>query len=107
MTNCGDGLKDAFYVDNANLLRAPGYELVNLNVHYKTDLASDYFRTLNLYLEVRNVFNTTYVASANNITDTVTAAGIQNSASVLAMTTNSIYAGSPGAFIAGMKVAFR
>jgi iron complex outermembrane recepter protein len=99
--------KDAFYMDNANLLRAPGYELVNLNVHYKTDLASDYFRTLNLYLEVRNVFNTTYVASANNIADTVTAAGIQNSASILAMTTNSIYAGSPRAFIAGMKVAFR
>jgi iron complex outermembrane recepter protein len=99
--------QDAFYMDNANLLKAPGYELVNLNVHYKTDLASDYFRTLSLYLEVRNVFNTTYVASANNITDTVTAAGIQNSASVLAMTTNSIYAGSPRAFIAGMKVAFR
>jgi iron complex outermembrane recepter protein len=99
--------KDAFYMDNANLLKAPGYELVNVNVHYKTDLASDYFKTLNLYLEVRNVFNTTYVASANNIGDTVTAAGIQNSASVLAMTTNSIYAGSPRAFIAGMKVAFR
>jgi iron complex outermembrane recepter protein len=99
--------KDAFYMDNANLLKAPGYELVNVNVHYKTDLASDYFRTLNLYLEVRNIFNTTYVASANNIADTVTAAGVQSSASVLAMTTNSIYAGSPRAFIAGMKVAFR
>src|SRR6202012_1763306 len=99
--------KDDFYMDNANVFNAPGYELFNLNVHYKTDLASDYFRTLNLYLEVRNVFNTTYVSSANNIADTVTAAGIQNSASVLAMTTNSIYAGSPRAFIAGMKVAFR
>ena len=30
--------KDSFYMDNANLLKAPGYELVNLNVHYKTDL---------------------------------------------------------------------
>ena len=36
--------KDSFYMDNANLLKAPGYELVNLNVHYKTDLASDYFK---------------------------------------------------------------
>jgi iron complex outermembrane recepter protein len=99
--------KDSFYMDNANLLKAPGYELVNLNVHYKTDLTSDYLKTLNLYLEVRNVFNTTYVASANNIGNTVTAAGVQNPASVLANTTGSIYAGSPRAFIAGMKVAFK
>ena len=59
--------KDSFYMDNANLLKAPGYELVNLNVHYKTDLISDYFKSLNLYFEVRNVFDRTYVASANNI----------------------------------------
>jgi iron complex outermembrane receptor protein len=55
---------------------------------------------------VRNVFNRTYVASANNISDAVMA-GVQNPASVLANTTNSIYAGSPRAFVAGMKVAFR
>jgi iron complex outermembrane receptor protein len=99
--------KDSFYMDNANLLKAPGYELVNLNVHYKTDLVSDYFRALSLYLEVRNVFDRTYVASANNIANSVTAAGVQNPASILANTTGSIYAGSPRAFIAGMKVAFR
>jgi iron complex outermembrane recepter protein len=100
--------KDSFYMDNANLLKAPGYELVNLNVHYKTDLVSDYFRALSLYLEVRNVFDRTYVASANNIGNTVNGAGIQNPASVLAATqTGSIYAGSPRAFVAGMKVAFR
>jgi iron complex outermembrane receptor protein len=62
---------------------------------------------LSLYLEVRNVFNRTYVASANNIADSVTALGFQNPASVLANTTGSIYAGSPRAFVAGMKVAFR
>jgi iron complex outermembrane receptor protein len=99
--------KDSFYMDNANLLKAPGYELVNLNLHYKTDLASDYFRNLSLYLEVRNVFDRTYVASANNIGNSVTALGVQNPASVLANTTGSIYAGSPRAFVAGMKVAFR
>ena len=98
--------KDSFYMDNANLLKAPGYELVNLNLHYNTDLASGYLRKLSLYLEVRNVFNRTYVASANNIADSVTA-GVQSPASVLANTTGSIYAGSPRAFVAGMKVAFR
>jgi iron complex outermembrane receptor protein len=100
-------LKDAFYMDNANLLKAPGYELVNLNVHYKTGLVSDCFKSLNLYLEVRNAFDRTYVASANNIGNSVTAAGVQNPASILANTTGSIYAGSPRAFVAGMKVAFR
>ncbi|WP_158671605.1 TonB-dependent receptor family protein [Bradyrhizobium guangdongense] len=99
--------KDSFYMDNANVLKAPGYELVNLNVHYKTDLVSDTFRSLNLFLEVRNVFDRTYIASANNIANTVTAAGLQNPASVLANTTGSIYAGSPRAFVAGMKVAFK
>ena len=99
--------KDSFYMDNANLLKAPGYELVNLNVHYKTDLASNYFKALSAYLEVRNVFDRTYVASANNIGNSITAAGVQNSASVLANTTGSIYAGSPRAFVAGVRVAFR
>ncbi|MGX9424823.1 MULTISPECIES: TonB-dependent receptor [Bradyrhizobium] len=99
--------KDSFYMDNTNLLKAPGYELVNLNVHYGTDLVSDYFKAVNFYLEVRNVFDRTYVASANNIGDTVTAAGIQNPASVLANTTGSIYAGAPRTFVAGMKLAFK
>jgi iron complex outermembrane receptor protein len=100
--------KDSFYMDNANFLKAPGYELVNLNLHYKTDLVSDYFRQLNLFFEVRNVFDKTYVASANNVGNTVTAGGIQNPGSVLAVTqTGSIYAGSPRAFVAGMKIAFR
>jgi iron complex outermembrane receptor protein len=99
--------KDSFYMDNANFLKVPGYELVNLNVHYKTDLVSDYFRALSLYLEVRNVFDRTYVASANNIGDSVTALGVQNPATILANTTGSIYAGSPRAFVAGMKVAFK
>jgi iron complex outermembrane receptor protein len=99
--------KDSFYMDNANLLKAPGYELVNLNVHYNTDLKSDYFKSLSMYVEVRNVFDRTYVASANNIANSVTAGGIQNPASVLGNTTGSIYAGSPRAFMAGMKLAFK
>jgi iron complex outermembrane recepter protein len=99
--------KDSFFMDNANFLKAPGYELVNANVHYKTDLASEHLKTLTAYLEVRNIFDRTYVASANNIGNTVRANGVQNDAIVLANTTNSIYAGSPRAFVAGMRIAFR
>ena len=94
--------KDSFWMDNANLQKAPGYELVNLNVHYKTDIISDYFKSLNLYFEVRNVFDRTYVASANNIGNSVSAVGLQG-----LTPTGSIYAGSPRAFIAGMKLAFK
>ena len=94
--------KDSFYVDNANLLKAPGYELVNLNVHYKTELASDTFKTLNVFFEVRNLFDRTYIASANNLSNTVLAGGLQGLAN-----TGTIYAGSPRAFVAGMKVAFK
>jgi len=99
--------KDSFYMDNANFLKAPGYELVNANIHYKTALVSEALKSVSLFFEVRNLFDRTYVASANNIGNTVTAAGIQNPASVLANTTGSIYAGSPRAFVAGMKIAFR
>jgi iron complex outermembrane receptor protein len=60
-----------------------------------------------MFFEVRNVFDRVYVASANNIANTVTLAGIQSPTTVLANTTGSIYAGSPRAFVAGMKVAFR
>ncbi|MGJ5134190.1 TonB-dependent receptor family protein [Bradyrhizobium oligotrophicum] len=94
--------KDSFYMDNGNLLKAPGYDLVNLNVHYKTELASDTFKSMNVFFEVRNVFDRTYIASANNLQNTVTGAGVQGLAG-----TGTIYAGSPRAFLAGMKVALR
>jgi iron complex outermembrane recepter protein len=102
--------QDAYFMDNANLLKAPGYELVNLNVHYNIDLAtSTYFKSAMLYFEVRNVFNTTYVASANNIIDSLNSTtGAQNPGSVLAVTgTGSIYAGEPRAFKGGVRFAFR
>ncbi|MGJ4950396.1 TonB-dependent receptor domain-containing protein [Bradyrhizobium sp. HKCCYLS20291] len=93
--------KDSFYMDNGNLLKAPGYELVNLNVHYKTELVSETLKSLNVFFEVRNVFDRTYIASANNVQNAMKS-GVQDVA-----TTGTIYAGSPRAFVAGMKVAFR
>ncbi|WP_257165069.1 TonB-dependent receptor domain-containing protein [Bradyrhizobium sp. SRS-191] len=93
--------KDSFYMDNANLQKAPGYELVNLNVHYKTELASETFKSLNVFFEVRNVFDRTYIASANNVQNAM------NSGVQIVAATGTIYAGSPRAFMAGMKVAFR
>jgi iron complex outermembrane receptor protein len=48
------------------------------------------------------VFDRTYIASANNIGNSVTVAGLQG-----LNPTGSIYAGSPRAFIAGIKLAFK
>jgi iron complex outermembrane receptor protein len=96
-----------FYLDNANLLKAPGYAVVNANLHYDTDLVGAYAKRLSLYLEVRNLFDTVYVASAQNLANTISAStGLQNGAAVLATTTGSIYAGAPRSFIGGMKLSF-
>jgi iron complex outermembrane receptor protein len=101
--------KDTFYMENANLLRAPGYGLVNVNVHYDTEVMHPYLKGAIFFFEVKNVLDTTYVASANNITNSISAVtGLQNPGTVLATTgTGSIYAGAPRTFVAGMKLAFR
>lgn len=107
--------KDAFFMDNGNLLRAPGYDLVNLNVHYNGDeaqmralgLHSLGIRGLQWFAEVKNVTDKVYVASANNITNSLASAGVQSSGSSLANTaTGSIYAGAPQSFFTGLKVKF-
>src|SRR3984885_5533536 len=102
--------KDGYFIDNANFVKVPAFELVNVNVHYNVDFeTSTYFKSAMLYFEVRNIFNTTYVASANNITDTLSSTtGAANPGSVLAVTgTGSIYAGEPRAVAGGVRFAFR
>jgi iron complex outermembrane receptor protein len=101
--------KGGFYMENANLLRAPGYGLVNVNVHYDTEIDDAYFKGAVFFFEVKNLLDKTYIASANNITNSLNATtGLQNPGTVLAATgTESIYAGAPRTFVAGMRLAFR
>jgi iron complex outermembrane receptor protein len=99
--------QDSFYMENGNLLKAPGYSLVNINLHYDKTIKNDYIKGALFYFETRNLFDGTYVASANNITDSITGAGVQNPGSVLATTgTGSIYAGAPRSYFGGMKLRF-
>ena len=96
--------KDAFFMDNGNLLKAPAYNLFNFNLHYNTKIEN---LTVGVFFEVRNIFDRTYIASANNITNTISSVtGAQNPASVLADSTGSIYAGAPRTFVTGMKIQF-
>jgi len=101
--------KDGYFIDNANLVKVPEYGAVNLNAHYVIELTHNDLKSATLFFEVKNVFNTIYVASANDITDTLNATtGVENPGSVLATTgTGSIYAGVPRTFVGGFKLAFR
>ena len=99
--------KDSFYMDNGNLLGAPGYSLVNANVHYDMSLNNGYIKGALWFFEVKNIFDKTYIASANNISNTITGTGVQNGAAVLAENgTGSIYAGAPRSFVGGMRLRF-
>lgn len=96
-----------FYLDNANTLKAPGCANVNANLHYSTELTGGYVKPLSVYLELRNVFDRTYVASAQDLFSTVSGTtGLQNSAAVLATTTGSIFAGALRNIVGGMRLAF-
>ncbi|SDN14970.1 iron complex outermembrane recepter protein [Methylobacterium phyllostachyos] len=96
-----------FYLDNANQLKAPGYVVVNANIHYATDLTAGYAKRLSVYLEVRNVFDTTYVGSAQTLANSMNATtGAQNNAAVLASTTGSVFAGAPRNIVGGMRLSF-
>jgi len=98
--------RDGYYIDNANLLQVPSYDLWNFNLHYDPALENSFFKNLRLFFEVDNIFNKTYVASANNVSDSISSAtGQQNGASNVA-NSSSIYAGAPRTFIGGMKLRF-
>ncbi|NVN03577.1 TonB-dependent receptor [Asaia spathodeae] len=98
--------RSAFYIDNANLLKIPGYGLLNLEVHYDPPARLGWVHRLHSYLEVQNVANTVYAAGATTISDTLLANGQQAGAAMLATKTGSIYAGSPRAFFGGVRVRF-
>ena len=99
--------QDSYYMDNANLLKIPDYSLVNLNLHYNKDLNNNFVSGLDLYFEVRNLFNRTYVASSSNAADTISAVtGLQNPASNIAGTGGLIWAGSPRTFFGGARLKF-
>ncbi len=97
--------RDAFYVDNGNVLKAPGFAIVNLEAHWDPGVKLGGVSKLRVFFQVQNLLDKTYVASANNITDTLGGNGQQNGASVLAASTGSIYAGSPRAFFGGVRIA--
>ncbi|MFT4046839.1 MAG: TonB-dependent receptor [Solimonas sp.] len=93
--------RDGCELDNANLLRTPGYAVFNLNLHYAPTTAPGWFSRLDFYFAVQNLFDRSYVASASNLTDK-----IDSTPATLAATSGSIYAGMPRAYYGGLRVRF-
>jgi iron complex outermembrane recepter protein len=98
--------KDAFFMDSGNVLKAPGYDLVNLNMHWDAKVQRPWLDSARAYFEIRNLFDRTHIASANNITDSLATSGTQNGAGVLANSTGSIYAGTPRTYYGGFRLKF-
>jgi iron complex outermembrane receptor protein len=98
--------RDDFTLDNGNLLKAPGYVLTNLNLHYNAPPGLGFLSRVTWFFAAQNLFDKTYVASASNLTNSLNAAGQQNPASVLANSGGSIYAGSPRLFYSGIRLKF-
>ena len=98
---------DAYQLDNANLLKSPGYIVVNADLHYDPPAELGLISRMRFYLDVQNLLDQRYVASASNITDTLnTTTRAQNGAGVLAAATGSIYAGAPRSVFGGVRVKF-
>ncbi len=96
--------RSRYFIDNGNLLKLPGYALVNLNLHYDPPGGRGRWSRLGLFAAVQNLFDRTYAGSASVLADGLNAAtGRQNPASVLSGVTGSVYAGQPRTVYAGVR----
>lgn len=99
--------KEAAFLDNANLLKAPGQTLLGASVYYDLPKPPGAFTGARLFVAVQNLTDKKYVSSASNIGDSLNATtGAQNGAATLAAATGSIYAGQPRTFVGGLRVRF-
>ncbi|MGJ0395513.1 MAG: TonB-dependent receptor domain-containing protein, partial [Methylocystis sp.] len=97
--------KSSYYVDPANLLRIPGYGLLNLNVHYNRDIVDFYFKNVEVYVSLNNVFDRKFAAGIGVAQNTVVG-NIETPAVLLANSVAAIKAGQPRAIIGGVKFKF-
>ena len=99
--------RDNYQLDNANLLSAPGYTVLNLSTHYDPPAGHGSLSRLRFYFDVQNLTNRTYVASGSNITDSLNpSTSAQNGAAVLTTSNGIIYAGTPRSSYGGVRVRF-
>ncbi|WP_363352121.1 TonB-dependent receptor domain-containing protein [Methylocystis echinoides] len=100
--------KAGYSIDNANLTSLPGYGLVNLNLHYNRDIVDSYIRNVELYLNLENVFNRTYIAGSLVMSNTLIAGTVVQTPGLLLATAQGagIVAGQPRSLVGGIKLKF-
>ncbi|PPD18525.1 MAG: TonB-dependent receptor [Methylobacter sp.] len=100
---------DDYFINNANSLQAPGFNIFNANLHYDRKINGTFFKGFSAFFEVQNIFDDTYVTSANVIaTQLVTGTNIEQNAAQLAGNSNSaaFFAGAPRSFFGGIRLKF-
>lgn len=100
--------RSAYTIDNANLTTIPGYGVVNVNLHYNHDIAESYLKNIELFFDVKNIFDRTYVAGSFVMTNTLIAGTpIQTPTPFLSTSQGAgIFAGQPRSFTGGVKFKF-
>lgn len=98
---------DTYSIDNAMLMKAPGYRLFNANLHYDLRTPGRMFEGIHLFVQVDNLFDRVYAASAAVIANSLNATtGAVNPAASMAGASGSFYAGSPRSVSAGIRAKF-
>jgi iron complex outermembrane receptor protein len=92
---------DDFYVNNSNTLKTLPYQLVNLNLHYDREVKIPIVRSLSAFFEIQNLFDATYIASANVVAD-----ALSDTPANLATSKQAFFAGQPRSYFAGLKLRF-
>ena len=105
-TGCPSQHRRALTRTRAHLFKAQGAGLFNAEVHYDPPARLGLLHQVHLFCEAENLANRTYVGSALNVTDSLTAAGAEAGASVLDAKTGSIFAGAPRSVFGGVRVRF-
>lgn len=104
--------KSDYTIDNANFTTVPSYSLVNLNAHYNHDIADFYIKNIELYFDVSNIFNRTYVSGAFVMANSVLAGTpiqtplVWPTGGLATAQGAGILAGQPRAFTGGIKLKF-
>lgn len=88
-----------FYVNNSNTLRSEPFTVFNANLNYSTTVGSS-LKSVTVFLDVRNVFNLTYMASAVTVSDLSTDTPATLGAK------QAFFAGEGRSFVGGLKLHF-
>jgi iron complex outermembrane receptor protein len=91
---------DDYFINNSNTLRAPGYNVLNANMHYAQGFSGSFLRGFETFFEVRNLLDRTYIESAIPVSDDL----IQSLASLNGK--QAFFTGSPRTFYGGVRLKF-